>query len=43
MEVKKKLISEIIQGVNTEIKPGDFFEMEQDFYLMIREAYNIDF
>ena len=36
MEMKKKLVTEIVSGVNTEYKANNIFLMEEDLNIMIR-------
>ena len=43
MEVKKKLITEIVNGLNDEYKSCDFFYTEEDFSIMLKETFNHDF
>ena len=43
MKIKKQLIVEIVSGENDELKPSDLFEVERDFCIMLKEAYNKEF
>ena len=43
MELKKKLIKEMVEDSNCGIKTSDFFEAEKDFVVMLKEAYNVEF
>ena len=43
MELKKKLIKEMVEDSNCEMKTSDFFQAEKDFIVMLKEAYNVEF